>query len=418
MKKLSTLLLSMLLVFVYATGVFAQPNAEATKNVEAIVLNDKQIDVGDIVTIDEVTYVPVRTILEALNYNIKWDAASKVVLAEKYDYTVSFQVSNSNGDETELSTSPRIINNTTYISLESISEALNLKLDWNTELKTATLVSQESKGFIWKVEKDDVDVYLLGSIHVGQQSMYPLREDIEKAYLNSDKLVVEVNIGEQPSDEVLADIQALQTYTDGSKLQDHVSAETYERIVSFLADLNLPADTYDGFKPWAVYLDMNAFATATVGYDSALGIDLYYLQKAQLHRKPILELESFNSQFSMFNDYSDELQEQLINEALDEIYGEAKETETTEPSLDLLADLWVTGDDKSLEELVAAFKANEEMYEHLLLNRHPQMLQKIEGYLNNTNEETYFVIAGYLHMLGEDGLITLLKEKGYKVTRM
>src|SRR5690606_30168464 len=142
----------------------------------------------------------------------------------------------------------------------------------------------------------------------------------------------------------------------GTTLKDHVSAETYARIQQLLTALGLETNAYDTFKPWAVYLDLINYQAAVAGYQGGLGIDMYYLSRAQAANKSILELETYLLQFNMFDSYSKELQEQQLKEVLDSIYGVNVTSDTQEPALDVLIDLWVSGDDAGLEELISAMK--------------------------------------------------------------
>ena len=57
-------------------------------------------------------------------------------------------------------------------------------------------VSQAKKTFLWKVQSKTNTVYVLGSIHYLKKEMYPLDEKIEKAFDQSDVLVVEANIND------------------------------------------------------------------------------------------------------------------------------------------------------------------------------------------------------------------------------
>jgi len=424
MKKIISLFVALIMVFVLATGAQAQTVDTANEKAITVSLNGEKVQFGENEPIVEkgTTLVPARKIFESLGYVVAWDKENKAVLAEKYGLSIALQIGNLtayvNGVETELSTAPKVYNNTTYVPLRFISEAIGYDVEWQGTTASVLLTKEDSKGYFWKVEKDGVEVHLLGSIHVGDAKMYPLRDEIEEAFDNSDHLVVEVNIAKGPDEKTAAEIQALQVYSDGTTLKDHVSAETYARLQSFLKELGLPTNSYDTFKPWAIYLDMSNFVSASSGYQGGLGIDMYYLSRAQLAYKPILELESYSSQLNIFDSYSKELQEQQVNEVLDGIFGIRETTNETDTSLDTLADLWIKGDDAGLEALVTSLEESPELYEKLLTNRHTGMLEKIEGYLSNEKKDSYFVVAGYLHMLGKDGLITQLKEKGYTVTRI
>ncbi|MNO04822.1 TraB family protein [compost metagenome] len=53
----------------------------------------------------------------------------------------------------------------------------------------------------------------------------------------------------------------------------------------------------------------------------------------------------------------------------------------------------------------------------MLVDRNVKMTEKIEGYLKGKDSSTYMIAVGAAHMLGEKGIVTLLQEKGYTVTR-
>jgi uncharacterized protein YbaP (TraB family) len=84
---------------------------------------------------------------------------------------------------------------------------------------------------------------------------------------------------------------------------------------------------------------------------------------------------------------------------------------------DTMAKMWVDGDDAASAELTNAMKELPEYYKGMIGDRNEGMIEKVEGYLADENKDTYFVVAGYLHMLGDDGIITKLQEKGYTITR-
>ena len=55
-------------------------------------------------------------------------------------------------------------------------------------------LSQSKKSFLWKVQSKTNTVYVLGSIHYLKKEMYPLDEKIEKAFEQSEILVVEADV--------------------------------------------------------------------------------------------------------------------------------------------------------------------------------------------------------------------------------
>lgn len=424
MKKLSSLFIWLLIaVFLFGSQAQAQASlpTQAQNQVNAIWYNDDLASEEQLKLIyeNETVYLPLRNVFEALDYHVNWNKQGHYVEASKYGNTYIMDLESAavyflNQAFTFLN-EPKIIDGRIYASIEDIEDLLNVEIELNGD-NSLHLTQDFSEGLFWKIEKDGAVVYLLGSIHVATQNMYPIRAEIEKAFYTADHLVLEVDITAEPDEEEAKQLQSLLMYTDGTTIKDHIAPETYERLQLLLQEFSLPTDTYDHYKPAVIISDLNSYLFSLENYDASLGIDLYYGLKALELNKNILELESRLLQVEILNSYSIGYHQKQLDQLTKQILGLA-EPKADEQSVEELATIWTSGDDEGAAKIVESTKANEEMYDLMILKRHDLMLEKIEGYLNNKNKDTYFVIAGYLHMLGEDGLITLLKEKGYNVTR-
>jgi len=89
---------------------------------------------------------------------------------------------------------------------EEIKKSLTLKASVQQELLVFVKNAYEfaiyesgrySKGAFWKVSDENNTVYLLGSIHIADATLYPLSKEILNAYEKSDVLVVEADISKQ-----------------------------------------------------------------------------------------------------------------------------------------------------------------------------------------------------------------------------
>src|SRR5690606_25583210 len=114
---------------------------------------------------------------------------------------------------------------------------------------------------------------------------------------------------------------AIATYSDGTTLKDHISADTYALVQRFLTEIGAEATLYDIYKPWFVVNDINTVLSQLQGYQGGLGIDLYFENRAQQANKPIVELETAVLQYNAFDSYSKEFQEQQLSQLLNAIYG-------------------------------------------------------------------------------------------------
>lgn len=409
MKKITALFLSLVMLLTFATA------AQAEAKPVSVWLGGEEIQFGEQTPIVEKgsTLVPARPFLEKLGFEIGWDDENQIVTAEKESLVISLQIDNEtaliNDEEHTLAVAPKIVNKNTFVPLRFIGEAAGYEVSWDQELRIAALeVKEPSRGFIWKVENNGNTVYLLGSIHVANDAMYPLRPEIEEAFAKADHLVVEADITKAEEPEVQKLAEEMATYQDGTILPDHISPETYAKLGEVLTSVGVPTDALDTIKVWNVSNTIEYLKMATRGFDAGLGIDQYFLLQAIENGVSILELESIELQFNMFNGFSDELQEALLIETLNNFDAE-------ESGIDMLSEMWVTGDEEVLTSLAEEMAENPEYYKAMLEDRNIPMVEKIEGYLNSDEPKTYFVVVGALHMLGEHGIVTLLKEKGFTV---
>lgn len=264
------------------------------------------------------------------------------------------------------------------------------------------------KNFLWKVESSNSTVYLLGSIHVAKASLYPLSETIEKAYSASDYLVVEVN------QENINPMKMLQmaSYTDSNTLEMNVSKDAYDKLASYFEKHQFPKEKYNKFKPWFALMTLLGLELVSNGYNPEMGIDSHFMSQAKEAGKPILELESFDSQMEMLETGVTKFSEAFINLSLGDY-------EKTAEEVDKMFDLWKKGDAEGLEKSLSAdtVAGHSEAMKFLLDNRNYKMADKVREYLKSG--KTHFVVVGSAHLVGPIGIINLLnEEKNYKIKQM
>lgn len=418
MKKLAAILISLVMAVSFAASASA---SAAPSNPIQVFVDGKPVQFGadKPVNVNGTTLVPVRVLLENLNFAIDWNQESRIVTATSTDprnvTVISLQIGQDtayvNSKPKKLLEAPQIINEKSYVPLRFIVEETGYEIDWDPELNTIAVDTViESRGFLWQVENGGNVVYLLGSIHVANEEMYPLRDEIDEAFAEADYLAVEVD-GTVENPNLGAYIENLGSYKDGTTLRDHISPEVYAFLAELLADLEVRTDALDPYEPWYASMILDSLASEGSEYESELGIDNYFMNSALEEDIPIVELESFESQFGMYDGFSDELQEQLL---IGSIYSFYQEEDSTEG----LSEMWMDGDVEELAQMAEDMQGNEEYYNAMLLDRNVLMAQKINGFLTGSQPATYFVVVGALHMVGEDGLVALLEEKGYTVTRL
>lgn len=295
-----------------------------------------------------------------------------------------------------------------------------------------------SKGFLWEVKSGENTVYLLGSIHLASNQIYPYSNELWTAFYKSDALFAEVNFYNQ------ADFQAysqLAVYTDGTTLKDHLSADTYQKVIETAALLGIPEEIAAYCKPWALYITFQNFlATDNTGADKTsaqLGIDFYLMTNAVLNQKPIYAVEGLEKQGQILDSFSDGLQEYLLSTystlISDMLNGVTEVSKSdVDDYIDSLYDAWKAGDIEEFKALTVededeAFKGelsdevkayNEEYQLKLLTLRDDAMAEYIDQLLKSEGSNTYFVVLGAGHYISNYSVIDRLEKMGYTATQI
>ncbi|MEW4430695.1 TraB/GumN family protein [Paenibacillus pabuli] len=404
MKNWKRMLLSLTIsVSLLASAVPAMAAPQET----SIKVNDQTVEytVGAPMNNKGTTLVPLRSTLEAMD----------VKLTTATDDTITAVV---DGKTITLKSKLTRINGVTYAPIRIVGDAAGYEVNWDAKTRTVLLVSKGAetaaqtggRGFMWEVESNGNTVYLVGSMHIADDSFYPLREEFEEAFAEADYLGVEIDISKAADEAQQKLILDLGSYQDGSTLKDHVSSETYSKLGDILKKNGLEPNALDAFKPWVAESTLASLKSTTAGYEASAGVDLYFIQKAIESKLPIIELESYESQLGMFNDFSKELQEETLKATLDNF-------DVLDDSVNQMAEMWKTGNDEQLLDLTNNFSDNEEYNKAMLIDRNIGMADKIDGYLKSDKKEEYFIVVGAAHYLGEHGIVKLLEDKGYTVER-
>lgn len=399
-SKKKTGLLSVVLT---ATMIASAIPASAAPSSLGVEVNGKKLDFASNAPIaqDGTTYVPLELTSKALNLSLQ-DNKSGTITAVI------------DGKPVTLQTKPKTIGGVTYVPIRILGEAAGYEVRWDAALQrvelTTKIVKEGGKGFLWEVKNGGNTVYLVGSMHVADDSFYPLHPSFEQAFAEADYLGVEVDVSKAADPDIQKLIMQLGTYQDGTTLKDHISAETYKQVGEILTKNGIKTDALDTFKPWVVDTTLATLKSAEAGYQGSVGIDLYFVQKAMERKIPVVELESYESQLNMFNGFSKELQESNLKNTLTNF-------DLVDDGVDQMADMWKKGDDAALLELTKSFSQNEEYRKAMLDDRNIGMADKIDGYLKGTEKAEYFIVVGAAHYLGDTGIVKLLQDKGYTVTR-
>jgi len=269
-----------------------------------------------------------------------------------------------------------------------------------------------ASSFLWKVTKGQGVVYLVGSVHMLTADFYPLAPALDAAFKNSDLLVEEADLAEMLAPTTQFSLLQRGMLPAGQTLDKVVSPATLALVKAHsgaLGPLGNAIDAVKQFKPWFLAMTLEALEWQKAGFDPSLGLDKHFYDRAQVDGKAVQGLETTEFQISLFDGMTPEQQERFLADTLKDL---DKET----ASVGKLASAWKAGDVAGVERYVLQDMQNDpQVYQRLLVGRNRTWLPKIEALFSRPRPA--FVVVGAAHLIGPDGLVALLKAKGYQLVQ-
>ncbi|MBU1611911.1 MAG: TraB/GumN family protein [Proteobacteria bacterium] len=264
-----------------------------------------------------------------------------------------------------------------------------------------------SKGLLWEVPGKGCTVWLLGSIHVADASLYPLAPAIGNALASSEFLVVEADITAALSPEA-AKLMLKAQYPAGQSLHIDLSDKTFRAFKEQGFDL----EKYKGFRPWFVLMHMGQEKLGELGFDPAYGVDLQLITLARQQGKQLKELEGIVQQLKQLQAIADPDPERYMSYMLTDLAS-------LEQDMHTLLDAWKRGDAMQLEtQLFRDLKQHPEtrpFFDAMFFERDKTMAVKILDYL--ASGHNHLVVVGSGHLVGPGSIVELLENSGYHPVR-
>lgn len=260
---------------------------------------------------------------------------------------------------------------------------------------------------VWEVSKGEFKLYIGGTVHVLSKSDYPLPAEFENAYRDSDQLVFETNIKEAQSPEFQMYMMQRMSYPAGKSLGTELSQQAYSSLQAFCQARGIPLANFAQFKPQMISIALVGVELQRMGMVSA-GVDDYFYQKAHQDRKPVQYLESVKQQIDFLVGMGEGQENELVLNTI-------RDLDKIDSMMGDMKDAWRTGNEMKLEKVAVEPMQKEfpELYQDLLVNRNNDWLTYIERML--TTPDVEYVLVGVLHMVGSDGVLQQLRERGYQV---
>jgi uncharacterized protein YbaP (TraB family) len=266
-----------------------------------------------------------------------------------------------------------------------------------------------TRGLLFRVESTTATVYVLGSIHVANEALYPLDSRITSAFDQADTLVLETELTPTAKARGAKLMQQAGTYAPPDSLDAHLDERTRAALHGALAERGVPSELVQVMRPWLVSLTLTLLQLNAIGYKPELGIDEHFRSKAA--RKHLASIETVEQQVGVFRDMQEAVQHAALRQTLEEL-----------PNLGALmgqaVDAWRRGDARALDSLLLLPMRKDfpKLYERLFVDRNKRMADAIDQHLEGNS--TVFVVIGSGHLVGPDSVLHFLKRRGHAPSQM
>jgi len=264
----------------------------------------------------------------------------------------------------------------------------------------------------WRLEKPAGGaLFLLGSLHFGDDRLYPLPAVIEAAYQSCATVILETDLRltQLPAFAVL--MQRKAEWPPGQSLADALEAADLEAFRGQARRLGLEPSWLERYRAWYCANQLLSLALRQSGVDSSRGIDRVFCGRCQADGKAIEAFESPEFQIDLFAGLSDASGAALLRESLAEIAH-------VRGFVEAMLTAYLAGDLAALEELVTtSFDRSPELRERFLTSRNASWQAALTARAGRCPGDD-LVVVGTGHLLGPHGLVASLRQAGFAVTRL
>lgn len=257
-----------------------------------------------------------------------------------------------------------------------------------------------SEPLYWHASKGNKEYLILGSIHMGVPDMYPMPSKVIEFLDNSDGLITEIK---------LSDSSAINLPKASSLTQTVLTPKEKLSLENINTQLGFPKDLFLTSPAWQTAMTLQISQFAKIGFTSELGIDQYFTEQAQQKNRAIFGLETMAFQLGLFTEIP-QIGPLLLKDTI------ANWSQYESLSL-CLAKAWSAGDQEYLTKLSTESQTDKKVTEVFVTKRNHDWANKLDS-AQFLADGRYLVVVGALHLVGEQNLISLLNDQGFKTRQL
>ena len=250
-------------------------------------------------------------------------------------------------------------------------------------------------------------VFLLGSVHLLSPEMSTLPSAVDSAFAKAKLVGFETSIDtlQMRAQDLLMRAQ----YANGATLRSSLSPATVAHTDSVARNYGMSVDQLNAFKPWFVSMVLTQLVLQKMNFKAELGVDMQLHSRAKAASKPEFGLESTDFHLGLFDSLSPQDQESMLKDVVS--------PDSAAKQLKAIREAWCSGDAAALDALLnTGMKTSPGVFNALITNRNRAWMPKLESLIGGKDDA--LVVVGAAHLVGKDGVVELLRSKGYTIEQL
>lgn len=269
-----------------------------------------------------------------------------------------------------------------------------------------------SDGVLWRVERaDGAASYVFGTLHSTDERITALPQPVSDAFAASQTLAIEC-ILDNPA---IFKISRAMLLPGGQRLDASMSAAQVARLKDVSADYHMPFNMVTRFKPWGAMMLFSVPPSEHLRAAAGLKpLDERLRADAEAAGKTVLGLETVDEQIDTLDGMVPADQMLMLDSTLQDV-GQIERVFAGLRDAYLARDLVAVYGILNAEKSDDATGAVSRFEQRLIIDRNRRMVERMDKLLRQGNA---FVAVGALHLPGAHGILQLLSNEGYQVTRI
>ncbi len=269
----------------------------------------------------------------------------------------------------------------------------------------------KAKPALWQVKKDEGTVYLLGSFHLLPKNYLWYNGIIQQSFDSSEELVMETKMTPESTAAIQAMVMKNAFLAPDDSLKNHLDSAHYEKLLVHSKKLlGMDETAVKKLKPWFVALQLSVISIMSTGMDLELGVDKHLEALAGQKEKSISGLESAQQAMNAMINHPLPVQTAMLNDTFDQL-------DDFKSYINSYLSAWASGDAAILSKtMIEEMAVHTELYQALIIDRNNNWMPAIEQHINSG--KTIFIVVGAAHLVGQDGIVRMLRDKGYQAEKI